>query len=68
MLIVDGLKEAGEELLARDISHKFINLCRSSGFAENFDALSGEGLRDRAYTWTSQRLYDSDPMNICSKK
>ena len=53
MLIVDGLKEAGEELLARDISHKFINLCRSSGFAENFDALSGEGLRDRAYTWTS---------------
>jgi len=53
MLIVDGLKEAGEEALARDISRKFINMCAASGFAENFDALSGEGLRDRAYTWTS---------------
>jgi biotin operon repressor len=24
-----------------------------SGFAENFDAVSGAGLRDRAYTWTA---------------
>ena len=26
---------------------------RRSGFAENFDALTGAGLRDRAYTWTA---------------
>ena len=25
----------------------------SSGFAENFDAVTGEGLRDRSYTWTA---------------
>ena len=25
----------------------------ASGFAENFDAVTGEGLRDRAYTWTA---------------
>ena len=24
-----------------------------SGFAENFDAMTGEGLRDRSYTWTA---------------
>lgn len=24
-----------------------------SGCAENFDALTGDGLRDRAYTWTA---------------
>lgn len=24
---------------------------RTGGFAENFDAQTGEGLRDRAYTW-----------------
>ena len=28
-------------------------MVRTSGFAENFDAVSGEGLRDRAYTWTA---------------
>lgn len=53
MLIVDGLKEAGEEALAKDIAIRFANLCSKSGFAENYDALTGEGLRDRAYTWTS---------------
>lgn len=53
MLIVDGLRESGEETLAKDITKKFANLCSISGFAENYDALTGEGLRDRAYTWTS---------------
>jgi hypothetical protein len=28
-------------------------MCAKSGFAENFDAKTGEGLRDRAYTWTA---------------
>ena len=53
MLIVDGLKESGETSLAKDIVLKFANMCSRSGFAENYDALTGEGLRDRAYTWTS---------------
>ena len=53
MLIVDGLKESGEVSLVKDIVLKFANMCSKSGFAENYDALTGEGLRDRAYTWTS---------------
>lgn len=39
--------------LANGISTRFRTLCETSGFAENFDALTGEGLRDRAYTWTA---------------
>lgn len=52
-LIVRGLEACGEEDLAHDISTRFCNTCKESGFAENFDALTGEGLRDKAYTWTS---------------
>ena len=35
------------------ISDRFRALCEKSGFAENFDAQTGAGLRDRAYTWTA---------------
>lgn len=52
-LIIDGLKASGQEKLAGEITDKFIKLIESGGFAENFDALTGEGLRDKAYTWTS---------------
>ncbi|WP_225850394.1 amylo-alpha-1,6-glucosidase [Streptomyces sp. HPF1205] len=53
VLVEDGLRRAGHTGLADEISHRFRSLCEKSGFAENFDALSGEGLRDRAYTWTA---------------
>jgi glycogen debranching enzyme len=53
MIVVDGLARSGERGLAREIALRFCRMCARSGFAENFDALTGEGLRDRAYTWTS---------------
>ncbi len=53
MLLADGLKRCGEKELARDTAKRFADMVRSAGFAENFDALTGEGLRDRAYTWTA---------------
>jgi len=53
LLIEDGLRRAGFVELADEISARFRQLCETSGFAENFDALTGEGLRDRAYTWTA---------------
>ena len=34
-------------------SARYRRLCEQSGFAENFDALTGAALRDRAYTWTA---------------
>jgi glycogen debranching enzyme len=53
VLIEDGLRRAGYPELADRISHRFRRLCERSGFAENFDAVTGAGLRDRAYTWTA---------------
>jgi hypothetical protein len=48
---VDGIYDTYS--LADEISTRFRTLCENSGFAENFDARTGEGLRDRAYTWTA---------------
>ena len=53
VLVEDGLRRAGHERLADEISARFRALCETHGFAENFDALTGQGLRDRAYTWTA---------------
>jgi hypothetical protein len=53
VLIEDGLRRAGHVTMADEISDRFRTLCEASGFAENFDALTGEGQRDRAYTWTA---------------
>ncbi|MEV4561899.1 trehalase family glycosidase [Kitasatospora sp. NPDC049285] len=53
VLIEDGLRRAGHVDLADEIGARFRALCETSGFAENFDARTGAGLRDRAYTWTA---------------
>jgi len=54
MLIVDGLSQIGEERLALDIVSRFCATIAQSGcMAENYGALTGEGLNDQAYTWTS---------------
>ena len=53
VLVEDGLRRAGHHRLADDVSARFRALCEAHGFAENFDALTGTGLRDRAYTWTA---------------
>ncbi|MFP4377349.1 MAG: MGH1-like glycoside hydrolase domain-containing protein [Spirochaetales bacterium] len=52
-LIVEGLRACGEDELAETIADRFCRTCAENGFAENFDALTGEGLRDRAYSWTA---------------
>ncbi len=53
VLIEDGLRRGGAVELADVVSARFRATCEKSGFAENFDALTGQGLRDRAYTWTA---------------
>ena len=52
-LLEDGLRAGGFTDLADAVSARFRALCERSGFAENFDARTGAGLRDRAYTWTA---------------
>ncbi|WP_145140502.1 amylo-alpha-1,6-glucosidase [Paenibacillus sp. Y412MC10] len=53
MLLVEGAAAAGDTELAREVAQRFCRMLNKSGMAENFDALTGEGLRDRAFTWTS---------------
>ena len=53
MLLMDGLSGCGETELVRDTVRRFADMVSRSGFAENFDAVTGEGLRDRSYTWTA---------------
>lgn len=52
-ILVDGLKRSGENELAADIARRFCDMAKLQGFAENYDALTGVALCDRAYTWTS---------------
>jgi len=53
MFVVDGLRAAGEPDLADDIARRFLRLCARSGFHENFDPRTGDGLKDPAYTWSA---------------
>jgi hypothetical protein len=53
MLIVDGLENMGEKELAQEIRRRFCSIVSRNGMYENFDAQTGRGLRDPAYTWTS---------------
>jgi glycogen debranching enzyme len=53
VLIESGLRSSGYVELADTVSARFRALCEMSGFAENFDAVTGAGLRDRAYSWTA---------------
>ena len=53
MLMLDGLEKCGETALVKEVARRFVDMTAASGFAENFDALTGKGLRDLAYTWTA---------------
>lgn len=55
MLMVDGLMDAGEKELALDIARRFCDMVAftAEGDYENFNALTGQGLRACGYTWTS---------------
>ncbi|WP_312473374.1 MGH1-like glycoside hydrolase domain-containing protein [Neobacillus sp.] len=53
MLLTDGLLESGEKEFALEVARKFCSMASKSGMAENYNALTGAGLRDPAFTWTS---------------
>jgi glycogen debranching enzyme len=53
VLVIDGLARGGYRDQAREIARRYCDMCVRSGFAENFNAQTGESLRDKAYTWGS---------------
>jgi putative isomerase len=52
-MLIDALDRCGEKALAKELALKFCDMCSREGFAENFDPISGKGLCDPCYTWTS---------------
>jgi len=53
VLVIDGLARAGFRQQAVEIARRYCDMCLKSGFAENYNADTGEPLRDKAYTWGS---------------
>lgn len=53
IMIVDGLESSGEIEFARELKLRYCRMAARSGMSENFDAISGRGLRDPAYTWSA---------------
>jgi glycogen debranching enzyme len=53
LLLVDALTNIGEDALATTIAARFCALVEHGGMAENFNALTGAPLRDRAHTWSA---------------
>jgi glycogen debranching enzyme len=53
MILVSGLEASGEPEFARELKLRFCQMAAKSGFAENYDARSGTGLRDPDYTWSA---------------
>ena len=52
-MIYDGLRQLGEDDHAREVARRFCETCRTSGFAECFNSLTGAPVGDKAYTWTA---------------
>ncbi|MFW5844709.1 MAG: amylo-alpha-1,6-glucosidase [Planctomycetota bacterium] len=54
VIVCDGLTRAGYREQAAMIARRYCRMCATSmRFAENYDALTGEPLCDKAYTWGS---------------
>lgn len=53
LLIVEALIDCEEPELAYDISRRYCDMVSQYGFAENFDAKTGIGLRDKSFCWTA---------------
>jgi hypothetical protein len=53
LLVAIVLDRCGEHQRLKQLTNNFCANCIQHGFAENYSAVTGVGLRDRAYTWTA---------------
>ncbi|MCH1625378.1 amylo-alpha-1,6-glucosidase [Fredinandcohnia quinoae] len=52
-LFIDALQSYGYEEIGNRVRDKYLKLTLVGGMAENFDPLTGAGLVDTSFTWTS---------------
>lgn len=53
LILIDSLKNMGEEDFAYMLASRFCKAVKIGKMAENFDPMTGEGLVDPAFAWTS---------------
>jgi len=53
LILIDSLKNMGEENFAYMLASRFCKAVKIGKMAENFDPMTGEGLVDPAFAWTS---------------
>ncbi|MBS4176023.1 amylo-alpha-1,6-glucosidase [Lederbergia citrea] len=53
LILIKALKSVQQLEFASEAAKRFCRMANENGMAENFNAKTGEGLRDRAFTWTS---------------
>ncbi len=53
VMAVEACRACGAPGLADEIARRFVRMGNQIGFAENYDALTGRGLRDPGYTWAA---------------
>lgn len=54
LLLADGLRRGGRPDLAREIARRFCDtVARAGGRYENYDSLTGQGLRGKGFAWTA---------------
>ncbi len=67
LILYDAIKACGWEREAAEIKEKFYKLIFTSGFAENYDAMTGEGYHDFHFSWTASVFFslleENDPSN-----
>jgi glycogen debranching enzyme len=65
VIMYEALKDAGENTLAKKIAARFCQTVKNYGFAENFDAKTGVGLRDKSFSWTASAfLYFANELDL----
>jgi len=53
LILFDGVMACGDVEFASEIRQRFIDLAAQNGFAENFDAQTGQGYHDFHFPWTA---------------
>lgn len=53
LILIDALMACDEVEFAREIRRRFVDLVAQNGFAENFDAQTGQGYHDFHFSWTA---------------
>lgn len=53
LMAVAALSQGGDRQAARELAHRYCKLCAQNGFAENFNARTGQPNNEKTLSWTA---------------